>query len=105
MIHNWGKLHEDVDYIYKITQDGRYLFSKNLNGDLKQWCIFTRFCRDWGKVLGGRIYHFNISEDSKYLFTAGAGRNLKQWSVESGGLVRDWGEIMTKSPVNVDTSG
>lgn len=103
LVYTWGKLHDENEYLFKITPDGKYIFSKDPNGVVKQWCILTKFCKDWGRCAKSKIYHFNISDDSKFLFTTGTGRIIKQWCIRTGKLVNDWGQIINKA-IN-DTAG
>ena len=105
-IYDWGKLHDNMDYAFKISPDGKYIFSKDLNGSMKQWRIQDKFYRDWSKIIeNSKLYHFNFSDEGKYLFTSAAGRNIKQWHVETGKLVRNWGIIKDLSSKRKDYSG
>ena len=95
-----------MDYAFKISPNGKYIFSKDQNGSMKQWRINDHFCRDWSKIISNtKLYHFNFNDNGKYLFTSANGRNIRQWDVETGKQVRDWGQILEKHTKRLDASG
>ena len=64
VIKKWGRLHEDKDYNFKISHDGKYLFSyiyqevETTNSNpvhLKQWRIRDQFVKNFDHIWNDNI--------------------------------------------------
>ena len=87
----YTKAHSNGNCSMVKTTDDKYLFTSDLSGNIKQWCLHKFFViKNFGKIhLNGVCCIIDtITNDNKYLLTTDGDGGIKQWDIKYQRLLK-----------------
>lgn len=84
------KIHDGIIYSMELSKDGKYLFTSDSEGNLKQWDVRNqiKLLKDWGQIHENPIHSIVISVDGRYLFTTDTLGYVKSWRIKRQQLLK-----------------